>query len=94
MLALGPPSGFHAVTDDGGEGTDREVLVGIESEDRRAVRAVAVDRVGDNRHRVRLTQRTADGESAAFTRLIEFSSRERLASGQSHIAAAQQVCLV
>ena len=31
------PSGFHAVTHDGGEGTDREVLVRIESKDRGAV---------------------------------------------------------
>ena len=69
VLTLGPPCGVHAVPDDGGEGTDRMVLVRIESEDRGAVGAVADDGEGDNRHRVRLTQWTqqADGEHRLHT---------------------------
>ena len=57
MLRLGP-GGFHAVTDDGSEGTDREVLLRIESKDRRAVGGITDDGEGDNRHRVTLTQLT------------------------------------
>jgi hypothetical protein len=72
VLTLGPPSGFHAVSDDDSEGVDRQVLVAIESEDRGAVGAVADNGKSDNRHRVTLTQwtRQTDGESAAFTRLV------------------------
>ena len=60
MLAFGPPSGLHAVADDGSEGGDRQVLVRIENEERRAIRGVAHDREGNNRHRFTLTQDLVD----------------------------------
>jgi hypothetical protein len=51
VLALRPSIGLQAAADDGSEGTNREVLVAIESEDRGAVGAVADDGVGNYRHR-------------------------------------------
>lgn len=41
MLTLGPPSGLHAVADDRGGGTNREVFVAFENEDRGAIGAIA-----------------------------------------------------
>jgi hypothetical protein len=40
VLGFRPASGLHAVTDDGSEGADREVLVTIEGEKGRAAGAV------------------------------------------------------
>jgi hypothetical protein len=56
LLALGPPSIFHPVTDHGSERANRQVLMAVESEDGRAVGRVTHDGVGHNRHRVTLTQ--------------------------------------
>ena len=75
-MGLGPPSGLHAVADDGSEGANREVLTRFESEDPRAV-GIADDGEGDNRHRVTLTQctRQTDGESAALSGLAPAHKR-------------------
>jgi hypothetical protein len=61
VLALGPPSGFHPVAHDRGEGANREVLVAVEGEDRWAVGTVTDNGKCDNRHRIEPNLRCRGG---------------------------------
>jgi len=75
MLALGPTGGIHAVANNHSEGTDRQMLLAVEDENRWAVGAITSNGEGDNRHRVTLTQSL--GTSGASDRQSRQSPRDR-----------------